>query len=589
MKDGIQINREIKKTGVSAAKPKRRTGVTAGIITGAVVILLAVGMTVAGFFINKLDTIYPNVAAGGIDLSGMTVDEATKALTDAGYENNASNVAVTVNFPNGEMMTITGEESGLKLNAEGAAKAAYEHGRGGSFFVNEIGYIKSMFNIFDLERSGAVNEDYVRSIVGDYTKKFNEMLINTAYKITDDSITITKGRGAALADENALFELVMTSLDQSAAQNSPVTVDYAIETSGDQDIDLQGIYDSIITEPVDAIYDTTTNLVTQSVPGISFDLDEAKKAFDAAKAGATVTITLIKTEPAGTTVQLQSLLFRDILSEKATYVAGTSNRVHNVKLAAAAMNGKILNPGDTFSYNETLGKRTTEKGYLEAGAYVGGKTVQEIGGGICQGSSTLYFCVLYADLEVVERSNHMFSVAYLPLGTDATVNWGTVDFKFKNNTDYPIKIEAFLKDGYLNIKLHGTKVNENYVKIVSVPVSDTPIKTVEKEDATIAPGTTKVDQDGHTGHVVDTYKYIYDKDGNELSKTSLGRNTYRMQEKVILVPVGTTTPSPTDGVTPSESPSTPSPSDTASPGESPSPSDVSPSETSPSTSPSLNP
>jgi hypothetical protein len=159
----------------------------------------------------------------------------------------------------------------------------------------------------------------------------------------------------------------------------------------------------------------------------------------------------------------------------------------------------------------------------------------------------------------------MFSVAYLPLGTDATVNWGTVDFKFKNNTDYPIKIEAFMKDGYLNIKLHGTKVNENYVKVVSVPISDTPIKTVEQEDPTIEPGTTKVDQSGHTGHVVDAYKYVYDKDGNELSKTFLGRDVYKMQEKIVLVPVGTlTSPSPTDGTSPSPSDSV-SPSPEASP------------------------
>jgi hypothetical protein len=244
------------------------------------------------------------------------------------------------------------------------------------------------------------------------------------------------------------------------------------------------------------------------------------------------------------------------------------------------MNGKILNPGDTFSYNETLGQRTAEKGYMEAGAYVGGKVVQELGGGICQGSSTLYFCVLYADLKVVERSNHMFMVGYLPLGTDATVNWGTVDFKFQNDTNYPIKIEAFHKDGKLNVKLYGTKENENTVKIESVKISSTEIKTVQKEDPSIAPGATKVDQTGHTGYVVDVYKYIYDKDGNELSKTSLGRNVYRMQEKVILVPVGTlTSPSPTDTTSPSPSAS-PSVSP---PGESPS---VSPSETTPSASPS---
>lgn len=565
-----------------------KKGLAAGIIAGAVIVVLAAGVAAAGFYVNKLDTIYPNVTIGGVDLSGMTVDEAKIALADAGYEQDASNIAVTVNFPDGQSMTITGAESGIRLVAEEAAKAAYEYGRNGSFLGDEFSYIKSLFTMNNMDRDGAINEEYVQSIVSDYTKSFNENLMDTAYKITDDSITITKGGSAALADADAVYELVISGLSESVTKNSPVTVDYTIGTDGGQDIDLQSIYDSIYTEPVDSIYDTETNQVTQSVTGISFDIDAAQKAIDAAQTGATVTIPLIKKEPTVSTEQLQSIIFRDILSEKATYVAGTSNRVHNVTLAAAAMNGKILNPGDTFSYNETLGQRTTEKGYLEAGAYVGGKTVQEIGGGICQGSSTLYYCVLYADLEVVERSNHMFSVAYLPLGTDATVNWGTVDFKFKNNTDYPIKIEAFMQDGKLNVKLYGTKVNDNYVKIESIKISTTEIKAVQKEDPTIAPGTTKVDQDGHTGYVVDVYKYIYDKDGNELSKTYLRRNTYRMQEKIILVPVGTlTSPSPTDGTSPS--PSTSPSASSASPSETTSSPSESSESSSPSTSPSTSP
>jgi hypothetical protein len=234
-------------------------------------------------------------------------------------------------------------------------------------------------------------------------------------------------------------------------------------------------------------------------------------------------------------------------------------------LAAEAINGKILNPGEEFSYNGTVGERTTAKGYKEAGAYVGGKTVQEIGGGICQVSSTIYACALYADLEVTDRSNHMFTVSYLPLGIDATVNWGTVDFKFKNNFDYPVKIECYMDGGYLQVKLHGTKLDENYIKVDYVVVSTKDFNTVQKEDPTIAPGTTKVDTSGHTGYVVDTYKYLYDKDGNLISKTYIDRSSYKAQDKVVLVPVGTltgvegtTSPSPSDSTTP---PETESPSD----------------------------
>ncbi len=524
-----------------------KTGVVAGIIAGAVIVVLAAGTAAAGFYVNKLDTIYPNVSIAGINLSGLTVDQAKTALTDGGYEKTASEVAVTVNFSDGEKMTITGEESGVRLYAEDAAEAAYQYGREGSFFSNEFSYVKSMFSSLDVEHSRTVqlNEDYIRSTVNKYAKKFNETLMNTAYKVNDDSIAITKGSVSPLADADALYDLAVKSLTQSAEQNSPVTVDYNVGTVGGNDIDLQSIYDSIYVKPVDAVYDTATKQVIPGVTGISFDVTAAKQALAAAQTGATVTIPLIRTDPAVTTAQLQGTIFRDILSEKSTYVAGTANRVHNVTLAAAAMNGKILNPGETFSYNETLGERTTAKGYTEAGAYVGGQVVQEIGGGICQGSSTLYYCVLYANLEVVERSNHMFIVTYLPLGDDATVNWGTVDFKFKNNTEYPIQIVAVMNKGNLDVKILGTKVDTNKVEVKYEVISSTDFKTVRKEDPSIAAGATKEESSGHKGYVIDTYKYIYDAAGNQLSKTFLARNKYRVQDKVILVPVGTlTTASP---------------------------------------------
>lgn len=514
-------------------------------------------------------------------------------LTDAGYEKDASQISVTVNFPDGEKMQITGEDAGVLLYAEDAAKAAYDYGKNGSFLNNELNYIKSLFSVQDIDNSASaqVDTDYIRSVIDDFASNFNDKIMETAYQINEDSITVTKGSSGALADADELYDLVITSINQSVEQNTPITVDYSIGTGGGSDIDLQSIYDTIYAEPVAALYDTATNQVTESVRGVSFDVSAAQKAIDAAQTGATIKIPLILKEPAVTTEQLQNLIFRDILSEKATFVAGTSNRVHNVKLAAEAMNGTILNPGDVFSYNETLGERTPEKGYREAGAYVGGKVVQEVGGGICQGSSTLYFCVLYADLEVVDRSRHMFTVSYLPLGHDATVNWGTVDFKFKNDTDYPIKIEAIIKDGYLNVKLHGTKTTDNTVEVKYTVISKTEYKTIKKEDPSVAPGKTITDSDGHTGYVVDTFKYIYDADGNLLSKTFIARDKYRTQDKVILVPVGTlTSPSPSPSQSPSASPSasgsaSPSPSPSGSPTGTPSPS-PSPSDVSPSSSPS---
>ena len=561
-KDGIHIKQDNSKKN-SSAKPKRK-GMIAGIIAGAVVVLLAIGLAAAGLYINKLDTVYPNVTVGGVKLSGMTLTEAKKALTDSGYDQNASNIAATVKFPDGEKMTITGEKAGLKLQVDQAAQAAYAFGRGGSFITNELNYIKCIFktNALDEDGTAAIDESSVKSAVSESAKRFNEKLMSSSYKVTDKSIEFVKGAGGALADEDALFDLVIDALNKSIAQKSPVSVDYTLGTGSGSDVDLTSLYNSIHKDPVDAVYDKATNSVTQSQAGVGFDIDTAQKALDAAKTGTSVTIPLVYTDPAVTTEALQGMLFRDVLSEKSTYVAGTSNRIHNVKLAAAACNQTVLNPGDTFSYNDTLGERTTAKGYLEAGAYVGGAVVQEVGGGICQMSSTLYYCVLYSNLEVVYRRNHMFIVTYLPLGDDATVNWGTVDFKFKNNTMYPIRIEATYKDGYLNVRLLGTKTDTNRTEVNYVVISTTDFKTVQKEDPSIAPGTTKEESSGHKGYVVESYKYIYDINDNLISKTFIDRSTYKVQDKVILVPVGTlTSPTPSPSESPSASPSESPPSE----------------------------
>ena len=448
-----------------------KPAIKAVIIAGVVILVLAAGFVAAGFYVSGVDTVFPNVSINGIELAGMSVDEATQTLIDAGYEDSTNNVSVTVNFPDGQQMTISGEESGVRLLAGNAAELAYNYGKDGSFFGNELSYINSMFSGVDLGQSGsaAINEDHVRSIISNYVDEFNEKSMKDAYTINPDSIEIVKGSGGMLADADVLYDLVVSAFSQSAAENSPITTDYTM-TNNESSLDLQNIYDQIYIEPVSALYDEETYTVTESVTGVSFDLDTAQNMFDSAMVGETVTIPLIYTEPEITTGALDELLFRDILSERTTTVSGTSNRRHNVSLATEAVNGVILNPGETFSYNDTLGERTAEKGYKEAGAYVGGEIVQELGGGICQVSSTLYCCVLYADLEVVDRSNHMFTVGYLPLGNDATVNWGTVDFQFKNDTEYPIQIEAVYEDGYLTIKLHGTKTDTNYIDVQYVVI-----------------------------------------------------------------------------------------------------------------------
>ena len=189
-------------------------------------------------------------------------------------------------------------------------------------------------------------------------------------------------------------------------------------------------------------------IATESEVGIQFDVAAAQPLWDAAANGDTVTIPATLTQPEMTQERLQQHLLADKLATNTTSLSGSSsNRITNVKLAAEKINGVILQPGQTFSYNDVVGQRTKANGFKEAGAYSNGQVVQEVGGGICQVSSTLYYCAMVSNLKINTRACHYFPVGYIEPGMDATVSWGGPEFKFTNNRDYPIEIKAYVQNG----------------------------------------------------------------------------------------------------------------------------------------------
>ena len=132
----------------------------------------------------------------------------------------------------------------------------------------------------------------------------------------------------------------------------------------------------------------------------------------------------------------------------ATYYVNNANRTNNIKIASAAINGTVIMPGETFSFNQVVGRRTYDKGYKDAPVFVGGNKVENgVGGGICQVASTMFNTALYANVQITERSQHSMRVGYVPLGRDAAISWGSQDFCWKNNTNFPIKINITVANG----------------------------------------------------------------------------------------------------------------------------------------------
>ena len=226
------------------------------------------------------------------------------------------------------------------------------------------------------------------------------------------------------------------------------------------------------------------------------------------------------------------------LAEKAkiTVHPGSSFR-HLAVQSDADIDGIVLAPGEQFSYNDALGERTAERGYKAAGAYSGGQVVQEIGGGICQVSSTLYYAALLANLQIDARTCHYFPVGYLPAGLDATVSWGGPEFKFTNNRNWPIKIVASVDTAKNTVSVHivGTDEDGSYVQMTYA--------------TWLVYGNSEYPETA-TGYKAATYRNVYDKNGTLLSKEIEAYSEYHYHEEDIVYP--TPTPSPTPEPTPTE-------------------------------------
>jgi len=527
------------------AKKQKGSGGRKTIIAVAVVLAVIIaGFCGLAIYANGLETIFPNVSMEGVDLAGLTSSEAADALIAANV-GTADDRLLTVTLPAGCELTVSGKEAGCYLAAPDAAVYAYDACHGSSFIANTFNYIKCALSGMELNASSgeALDEAYLRGVIDEGAKKASLALMESSVEIGDESITVVKGASAVKVDADKLYETVKEALVSGNYEPIKYSAE-AVQDTSIQEIDLQELYDTVYEEPVNAEYDPETQQATAHVTGRSFDIDNAQQLWDAAENGDQVVIPLILTEPEITTEKLNSMLFADLLSQKTTTLAGSSsNRINNVTKAAASISGIVLNPGEEFSYNKTLGQRTTAAGYLAAGAYSGGQVVQEVGGGICQVSSTLYYCTLIANLEITERTCHYFGVSYLPAGLDATVSWPTPDFKFKNNGEYPIKISASVDKAKntVSVAIYGSNPDGIRVEMST--------ETWQLAD----------------GYGAKSYRAVYDKDGNLISKKEESKSRYYYHTSPSPSPSESASPSPSASSSPTVTPTptqpvTPSPS-----------------------------
>ena len=224
-----------------------------------------------------------------------------------------------------------------------------------------------------------------------------------------------------------------------------------------------------------------------------------------------------------------------LISSYTTETTKNDNRNTNIRLSAEAINGVTVMPGETFSFNKTTGERTAARGYREAAAIAGGQSRDEIGGGVCQTSSTLFNAVARADLEIVERHNHAWPSSYVEKGFDATVNWPDLDFKFRNNTEWPVFIVAGYKNRSITVNLYGMSLGSDVridLESETTEVIPQPEGTNYVINTALAPGESKKTITGRKGYKVTTWKVRY-QGGREVKREVLFKTTYKAYQETV--------------------------------------------------------
>ena len=518
--------KKVKEKKAKDGKSGRKAVIILSVVL-AVLVLLAGAAVFAGRQITLSQTNLPNVYVGGIYVGGMTKEE-TRAELDRQLWDKSVSAILTVDLPMDVNFRVDYTRAGANLTAEKAAEAAYRYGHDGSWLENLFTYVKGLFKPEDVSQEElTLNKSYITKLMNIGIEKYNARMAGyTGYEIDRENSLLVLVKGAGQVEINA---------EELYAQTAQALLDKQTEmsyTAPETEIampDFQAMYEELSAIPADAYYDKETDSIVPEVSGVEFDVEQAKSLWNAAAVTEKVEIPAELLEPEITEESLKALLFRDKLGACTTYYYGsTASRINNIDLVAQKLNGLVLMPGEEFSYNGYVGQRTEEAGFQYAGAYNNGQVVQEVGGGICQVSSTLYYATMCANLQTLERSCHTFIVTYLPIGLDATVSWPGPDFKFKNDRDYPIKILAWTEqeNKSLTIEIWGSNIDGTYVEPKSSwwAVYD------------------KTYPDVQIGWGAFSMRYLYDKDGNLIEKIDEFNSLYDLHDYEIKWPEGVTPP-----------------------------------------------
>jgi vancomycin resistance protein YoaR len=245
-------------------------------------------------------------------------------------------------------------------------------------------------------------------------------------------------------------------------------------------------------------------------------------------------LVLATSPPQRTTKQAQAMGITGVVGTYETFYGGDANRVHNVQLVARLVDGKLIAPGATFSFNGATGERSAEKGFLEAPVIVNGELQTGLGGGVCQVSTTVFNAAYEAGLRITARTNHALYISHYPLGRDATVDYPDLDLKFVNDTPHWLLLRTFVGQSSLVVTLYGAPQHRR-IETFPQPLATVAQPPVQKTvDATLAPGQVVVDDSGVPAQSTSVERKVYSPAGALLSDETW-YSSYRAEPKIIRV------------------------------------------------------
>lgn len=484
------------------------------------------------------NTIVKGISVKGVELSNLTVSDAKAKLVE--QINKELGTPIKLKYED-YSLDINISELEFKYNLDEILEDAYKVGRNENIVESNYAILLSNLQGKEIDPKYSYNETALTKIIENVDANLPGKVVEYSHYIEDKELIVTPGKDGKKVDNEKLKESIINAIlnrNSEIANKDYEEILISVYNKTADKIDMQKVRDEVYCEPKDAYLIKEPFELVKDVSGVDFSIsvEEAQNLITGDKEEYIIPL---KITPASKTVaDLGDEAFPHVLSSyKTNYDAGYRDRSTNLRLAANKINGLVLMPGEEFSFNKIVGKRTIQDGYKNAPIYQNGKVVDGLAGGICQISSTLYNAVLLANLEIVERRNHNFTSTYVPAGRDATVVYGAIDFKFKNSREYPIKLLASVSGGIASFEIKGIKQEVEYDVRIQTQVTQTlPFSEEIVEDASIAPGTKQVVQGGHNGSKVNSYRVLF-LNGNEVSRELLANDTYKVMNRIVKVPV----------------------------------------------------